>query len=120
VAGATRNDVPGAGDAGRGGAQHPLPDRKWAGEPDGGPAHEARSGTRDRRARFLPRGPETARHEILHPFDIVFVPKSTIATIQDFIDQYLDKPFLTPISRLAGFGFSYQLNGLVDLRNSSP
>ena len=64
--------------------------------------------------------PETARHEILHPFDIVFVPKSTIATIQDFIDQYLDKPFLTPISRLAGFGFSYQLNGLVDLRNSSP
>jgi len=64
--------------------------------------------------------PEIAKQVLLHPFDIVFVPKSMIATVQDFIDQYIEKPFLIPISRLASFGFSYQLNGLIDLKSSSP
>jgi len=59
--------------------------------------------------------PESTRPVALQPFDIVYVPKSTIATVQDFIDQYIDKPFLTPISRLAGFGFSYQLGGPISV-----
>jgi polysaccharide export outer membrane protein len=48
----------------------------------------------------------------LQPFDVVYVPKSTVAKVGDFVDQYLDKIILTPISRLMGFSYVYQLNGV--------
>jgi len=43
---------------------------------------------------------------LLKPFDIVFVPKSTIAKVNQFVEQYIDK--LIPISR--SLGLSYNLN----------
>jgi protein involved in polysaccharide export with SLBB domain len=54
--------------------------------------------------------PGAAREVVLQPYDVVYVPKSTVAKVNDFIDQYLDKILLTPISRLAGFSFVYQVN----------
>jgi polysaccharide export outer membrane protein len=47
---------------------------------------------------------------LLQPFDVVYVPKSTVAKVNDFIEQYIDNAFLTPISRLVGFSFFYNLN----------
>ena len=42
----------------------------------------------------------------------MYVPKSTVAKVGDFVDQYLDKILLAPISRVFGFSISYQLNRL--------
>jgi protein involved in polysaccharide export with SLBB domain len=56
--------------------------------------------------------PAAAREMVLRPYDIVYVPKSKIASVQAFIDNYIDKIALTPISRLAGFSFAYQLNAI--------
>ena len=58
---------------------------------------------------------EPAQHRAvsLQPYDIVYVPMSTVAKVGDFVDQYLDKILLTPISRIASFGFVYQLNNLI-------
>jgi protein involved in polysaccharide export with SLBB domain len=62
--------------------------------------------------RQLVEQPELAAQAVLQPYDIVYVPKSTIANVQEFIDDYIDKIALTPISRLAGFSFAYQLNAI--------
>lgn len=43
----------------------------------------------------------------LQPFDVVYVPKSTIAKIDQFVDQYMRQ--LLPIS--VNFGFSYVVGG---------
>ncbi|KPK36925.1 MAG: hypothetical protein AMK70_00620 [Nitrospira bacterium SG8_35_1] len=43
---------------------------------------------------------------VLEPYDIVFVPKSQIAKMNQFVDQYIDK--LIPISR--SLGIYYNLN----------
>ncbi len=43
----------------------------------------------------------------LHPFDVVFVPKSRIAKLDQFVDQYLKQ--LQPIS--LNMGFTYLLGG---------
>jgi len=45
---------------------------------------------------------------LLKPYDIVFVPKTTIAKINQFIAQYIDK--LIPIARMVGFNWVYNLN----------
>lgn len=50
----------------------------------------------------------------LEPFDIVFVPKSTIARMDQFVEQYIDK--LIPITRTIGLGFNYNLNPEVTVR----
>lgn len=44
----------------------------------------------------------------LKPYDIVFVPKTTIAKMNQFVDQYIDK--LIPISMNVGFTWLYDLN----------
>jgi hypothetical protein len=44
---------------------------------------------------------------VLQPFDVVFVPKSTIAKMDQFVDQYMRQ--LLPIS--VNFGFSYIVGG---------
>lgn len=62
--------------------------------------------------RKLVEDPAGSREVVLQPYDIVYVPKSTIANVQEFIDKYIDKVALTPISRLAGFSFAYQLNAI--------
>ena len=46
----------------------------------------------------------------LQPFDVVYVPKSSVARVGDFVEQYIDRIFLLPLSRLAGFNFVYDLN----------
>lgn len=46
----------------------------------------------------------------LQPFDVVYVPQSAISKANDFVEQYLDKLLLTPLSRLANFSFVYALN----------
>jgi polysaccharide export outer membrane protein len=48
----------------------------------------------------------------LKPFDIVFVPKSTIARMDLFVEQYIDK--LIPISR--SLGIMYNLNPQVKVK----
>ncbi len=40
----------------------------------------------------------------LQPYDIVFLPKSTIATMNQFVDQYFVK--LIPVTLTAGFSYS--------------
>lgn len=45
---------------------------------------------------------------LLEPYDIVFVPKSTIAKMDQFVDQYIKK--LIPISMNVGFNWVYDLN----------
>jgi protein involved in polysaccharide export with SLBB domain len=57
--------------------------------------------------------PGSHRAVPLQPYDIVYVPMSTVAKVGDFVDQYLDKILLTPISRIASFGFVYQFNRIV-------
>jgi len=49
---------------------------------------------------------------ILRPYDIVFVPKSTIAKVNQFVEQYIDK--LIPISR--SMGLSYNLNPEINVQ----
>ncbi len=44
----------------------------------------------------------------LKPFDIVFVPKSDIATVNQFIEQYINK--MIPNLAKAGFSWIYTLN----------
>lgn len=46
----------------------------------------------------------------LQPHDIVFVPKSEIAKVDQFVDQYLNE--VVPRWVITSFGFSYQLNGI--------
>ena len=46
----------------------------------------------------------------LQPFDVVYVPKSAITKANDFVEQYLSKLFLEPLSRVIGFSFVYSLN----------
>jgi len=55
--------------------------------------------------------PEQTPPILLRPFDVVYVPKTRVAKVNDFIEQYLDNPILTPISRIAGFNFFYNLQG---------
>lgn len=45
---------------------------------------------------------------VLTPYDVVFVPKSTIARLNQFVEQYIDK--LLPVSRSLGFSYVYNLN----------
>lgn len=49
---------------------------------------------------------------LLRPYDIVFVPKSTIAKVNQFVEQYIDK--LIPISR--SLGLSYNLNPEINVQ----
>ncbi|QPJ62603.1 MAG: polysaccharide export protein [Candidatus Nitronauta litoralis] len=44
----------------------------------------------------------------LKPFDVVFVPKSDIATVNQFVEQYINK--LIPNVAKAGFSWIYTLN----------
>lgn len=47
---------------------------------------------------------EGGQDPLLQPYDIVFVPKSTIATLNQFVDQYFVK--LIPVTLSAGFNYS--------------
>jgi len=47
---------------------------------------------------------EGGQDPLLQPYDIVFVPKSTIATLNQFVDQYFVK--LVPVTLNAGFSYS--------------
>lgn len=42
---------------------------------------------------------------LLQPYDIVFVPKSTIAKVNEFVDQYLSKMLPTWLSGQASFAY---------------
>ncbi len=44
----------------------------------------------------------------LKPYDVVYVPKSTIARMDQFMSQYVDK--LIPVSKMFGFSYMYNLN----------
>lgn len=44
----------------------------------------------------------------LQPYDILFVPRSSVASADLFVEQYIDK--LIPISRAFGFSLYYDLN----------
>lgn len=50
---------------------------------------------------------------LLKPYDILFVPKSGIANLNQFVDQYITD--LIPIS--LNFGFVYELNPEVEIKN---
>ncbi len=50
---------------------------------------------------------------LLKPYDIVFVPKTTIAKLNQFVDQYIEK--LIPISKTFGFSYVYNLNPQVEV-----
>jgi len=52
------------------------------------------------------KGKEGARDLELLPYDIVFVPKTVIAKVDLFVDQYVRQ--LIPVT--LGFGFTYELN----------
>ena len=56
--------------------------------------------------------PEQTPPVLLQPFDVVYVPKTRVAKVNDFIQQYIDDPILTPLSRLANFSFFYDLRGV--------
>lgn len=45
---------------------------------------------------------------LLKPYDIVFIPKTTIARVNDFVDQYFEELF--EINRSFGFAYTYELN----------
>lgn len=47
---------------------------------------------------------EGGQDPLLQPYDIVFLPKSTIATMNQFVDQYLVK--MIPVTLTAGFSYS--------------
>jgi protein involved in polysaccharide export with SLBB domain len=57
--------------------------------------------------RQLIRKPAEAKEMVLQPFDVVYVPKSTVAKLNDFVEQYIDK--LIPVARMLGFSFVYNL-----------
>ena len=46
----------------------------------------------------------------LQSFDVVYVPKTTVAQIHDFIEQYIDKLVPETISKMVGFNFVRTLN----------
>lgn len=48
------------------------------------------------------------RYFYLRPYDVVYVPKSTIANINLFVDQYINK--IIPSNLSTGFSFIYSLN----------
>jgi protein involved in polysaccharide export with SLBB domain len=50
----------------------------------------------------------------LKPYDVVFVPMTTIAKLNQFVDKYIDK--LIPISRTMGFSWVYNLNPEVEVQ----
>jgi len=50
----------------------------------------------------------------LKPYDIVYVPRTTIAKFNQFVEQYIDK--LIPISRTIGFSWVYYLNPPVHIK----
>jgi protein involved in polysaccharide export with SLBB domain len=56
--------------------------------------------------------PEQTSPVLLQPFDVVYVPKTRVAKVNDFITQYIDDPILIPLSRLANFSFFYDLRGV--------
>ncbi len=51
----------------------------------------------------------------LRPNDVVFVPKSNIAKMNQFVDQYIDK--LIPVSLNMGFSWLYNLNPELQVRD---
>ena len=50
----------------------------------------------------------------LRSYDVVFVPKTTIAKMNQFVDQYIDK--LIPISRSFGFNYVYNLKPEIQVK----
>lgn len=54
------------------------------------------------------RNPDSHNDVALRPFDVVIVPKSTIAKLNQFMEQYFDK--LIPITKTVGFSYFYNLN----------
>jgi protein involved in polysaccharide export with SLBB domain len=50
---------------------------------------------------------------LLKPYDILFIPKSGIAKLNQFVDEYITD--LIPIS--LNFGFVYNLNNEVEIKN---
>ena len=49
----------------------------------------------------------------LHPYDIVYVPKTWIAKANKFVNQYIARLLLSKGASL-GFGFQYQINTIVE------
>jgi polysaccharide export outer membrane protein len=49
----------------------------------------------------------------LHPYDIVYVPKTWIAEANKFVNQYVERLLLFRGTSL-GFGFTYQVNRIAD------
>jgi len=45
---------------------------------------------------------------VLQPYDVVFVPQSRIAKMNQFVEQYIDK--LIPVTRTLGVFWSFELN----------
>ena len=59
-------------------------------------------------------GDEVKNDASLRPFDVVIVPKTTIATVNEFLDQYLYT--LLPITKNSSFSFIYDLKGSAAIR----
>lgn len=53
---------------------------------------------------------DPANDFVLLPFDVLYVPRSAIASANLFVNQYIDR--LIPISRNLGFSFVYDLSRL--------
>ncbi len=51
--------------------------------------------------------PISRNDTLLHPYDIVYVPRTLITEINQFVDQYIEK--LIPISKSVGFTYFYNL-----------
>lgn len=59
-------------------------------------------------------GEEERNDLLLMPYDVVFLPKTTIAKMNLFVDQYIEKLF--PISKNLGFSYVYNLNPSVSVK----
>lgn len=51
---------------------------------------------------------------LLQPYDVIYVPKTVITKVDDFVDQYINK--LMPDFIRAGFNFVYNLNDTTTTR----
>lgn len=68
--------------------------------------------TRDLRGDLAGKG--TRNDLLLKPYDIVFLPKTLIAKLNLFVDQYIEKLF--PVSKSFGFNYVYSLNPTVTVQ----
>lgn len=52
----------------------------------------------------------------LRSYDVVYVPKSRIAEVNDWVDQYIDEVIPQAVQSIVGFDFLYHVNDSLDVR----